>query len=93
MRHTVTLSEKNPANIHPVVNEYVGIENGMYGAYVSLEGRMVFSPKGAAVKVLAVYTEIETGIKTLKLEFPDAAGRNITIDFSRKDLTETGLLT
>ncbi len=93
MRHTVTLSEKNPANIHHVVNEYVGIENGMYGAYVSLEGRMVFSPKGAAVKVLAVYTEIETGIKTLKLEFPDAAGRNITIDFSRKDLTETGILT
>lgn len=87
-----TLGEADDSKIRFVQNEKIGIQDGCYGVWEDYKGQMVFSPLGNAVYVSAIYSDINTGHKTMKLNFVDSAGRRNDLDFPRGDLTETGVL-
>ena len=87
-----SLSRPDKSKIRYVVDEYIDIQDGCYGVFEDHKGEIEFVPKGSAVYVESISNEIETGRKTLNIYFYDSAGQKIEIPFSRRDLTETGIL-
>lgn len=88
----VHMREPNPEKVYHVKNEKYGIESGQYGSWEYQKDKKVFVARGAAVYVRKVFCEIETGKKILELYFYDSAGRELTVNMERKNLTETGIL-
>lgn len=88
----VSMSEADTSRVCFVKNENVQILSGCYGVWEEYKGQPVFVPKGNAVIVDAINCDILSGEKTLVLSFCDSGGRNMTVQFPRRDLTETGIL-
>lgn len=74
-----------------VTNPNIGIVDGTYGKYETVNKRLVFCPMGSAVYIEEIWDFIDDGQKVLKLYFYDAKGKKQTVEFPRKNLTEQGV--
>lgn len=75
-----------------VVQQRYNIQEGQYGIWETKGDNMYFMPKGAAVYIEKIINHIDSGLKYYILQFKDAQGRQIKIEFPRKELTETGIM-
>ena len=91
LKVTITEAQDNTDNSY-VVNKRYDIQNNQYGVWETKDKNMYFVPKGGAVYVDAIKNHIDSGQKYLLLRFKDAQGREIHVEFPRKDLTENGVM-
>lgn len=80
----------NGVNETYVSHEDFIIRNGYYGfqKVVNKEGEKKFFPCGSAVLVKEILTDLETGEKTLVLEFEDMGGAVVEVQIPRAELEE-----
>lgn len=76
-----------------VIDHSVVIQNGQYGKWSYQKNREPeFVPMGAAVYLEKILITAETSERVLILSFQDAKGKEITVEFERKKLTEQGIM-